>query len=511
MVGNCRELMRGMAEASVDAIVTDPPYHLTQASRGGSPRQNDPATPFGRTKLGSKGFMGKTWDGGNVAFDPEIWAQCLRVLKPGGHLLAFGGARTYHRLACAIEDAGFEIRDQVQWIYGSGFPKSRDVSKAIDEEAGAERTEITCRYKATGTARTMTGGNYGGGGNNIIERNEILKFAPVTDAARQWQGWGTALKPAHEPIVLARKPLIGTVAQNVQAFGTGALNIDGCLVGTTKDVPASPRKEQDRIYGRYAAQNGSEKGHDANIGRWPANIIHDGSDEVEEAFAAQSNVTKSTGGQASKPKGFGEFGGGSREIEKRDPGFGDIGTASRFFYCSKASKADREDGLEGMPEVMASELTNRAERSAGLVMDDGTRPNGKKNPYAGTSGEVRRNPHPTVKPTTLMRYLCRLITPPSGTVLDPFAGSGSTGRGAVIEGFNFIGIELDPEYAEIARKRIAAAAARRRTAPRPRQGGPEIPSVAAPHPPHPPQPPPRQRPHRAPQPLPLFAFLDAAE
>lgn len=299
--GDCREVLRAMAADSIDAVVTDPPYGLS--------------------------FMGKAWD--QSVPGPDYWREVIRVMKPGAHLLAFGGTRTYHRLVCAIEDAGFEIRDQIAWVYSTGFPKS-----------------------------------------------------PTLDGA--WQGWGAALKPAFEPIVLARKPLAGTVAANVLAHGTGAMNIDGCRIAGEK--PATTRGASGSN-GRYGSIKARGRIEDDGKGRWPPNLIHDGSDDAVSAF----------------PK-----------------------HAARFFYCSKASTADREDWLKRSSEISATE-----------------------------SGP-RRNHHTTVKPTDLMRYLCRLVTPPGGTVLDPFAGSGSTGRGAILEGFDFVGIELDHDYAEIARHRIDA-------------------------------------------------------
>jgi DNA modification methylase len=446
-VGDCRTLMREMPESSVDSIVTDPPYHLTSivkrfGSETAAPAKSNGATGvYGRA---SKGFMGQTWDGGDVAFDPETWAEVLRVLKPGGHLLAFSGSRTYHRMVCAIEDAGFEIRDQIMWVYGSGFPKSLDVSKAIDKAVGAER-----EYVGEGPYAGRKPRPYKGGTSLNISVNDPRQghpiTAPATNAARQWQGWGTALKPAHEPIVLARKPLVGTVADNVLQFGTGALNIDQCRVGhwtefDLRNMAVSSRGDQKGVVS--FGLKGSDQALDAHPnGRWPANLIHDGSDEVEAAFAAfgtktsgalspQHNVKESTG-----------WSGGSRaDRVKREFG-GNTGSASRFFYCAKASKADRDDGLDG-----------------------------------------ERSTHPTVKPTDLMRYLCRLVTPPGGTVLDPFCGSGSTGRGAVLEGFSFIGCELSPEYATIAEKRIAAVS-------------PE---------------PPERRPDPG-DPLPLFSWLEASQ
>jgi site-specific DNA-methyltransferase (adenine-specific) len=337
--------------------------------------------------------MGKRWDYDVPSV--EIWAECLRVLKPGGHLLAFAGTRTQHRMAVRIEDAGFEIRDMIAWVYGSGFPKSLDVSKAIDKDNGH------WRGKAGGVLSgndAMSGGNY--------ERTP--KGEPITPEAKQWQGWGTALKPALEPITVARKPLIGTVAENVLQHGTGAINVDGGRVGE----------------------------------RWPANFIHDGSEEVVALFPD----TKSGGGDKHGRKASTFCASTDWEAYKGTSNGGDSGSAARFFYCAKASKADRDAGCEKLQERSAGECVDRVEGSAGM-----------ESPRAGagrTSGS--RNHHPTVKPTDLMRYLCRLVTPPSGTVLDPFMGSGSTGKAAMLEGFAFVGIEREAEYVEIAKARIEA-------------------------------------------------------
>jgi len=356
--GNCIDVMRSMPDNSVDSIVTDPPYEL--------------------------GFMGKSWDSTGIAFNVEVWTEALRVLKPGGHLLAFSGSRTYHRMAVAIEDAGFQIRDQIMWIYGSGFPKSLDVSKAIDNKAGSKKADRTTSEPfEVNTFQTTI--------------RPINKGTPVTPEAQQWAGWGTALKPAHEPIVLARKPLIGTVAANVLEYGTGGLNIDGSRVGETVETwPAS------RSYAPGQLQPGGKGKNQATgdvpAGRFPANLIHDGSDEVAEL----------------------------------------LGDPARFFYCAKASKRDRNEGLDGFE-------TKQTTGGGGLTEAGGA---------YGSIKAPAKNFHPTVKPTDLMRYLVKLITPPNGTVLDPFTGSGSTGKGAVIEGFNFIGIELDPDYVAIATARI---------------------------------------------------------
>ena len=369
MQGDCIERLRELGDNSVDSVVTDPPYGL--------------------------GFMGKKWD----ALPPslEVFEECLRVLKPGGHLLAFGGSRTYHRLAVAVEDAGFDIRDQIMWVYGQGFPKSLDVSKAIDKAAGhVRKSDYKPNYKNT------THGNGMGGGVKTSED------PPATEAAKQWEGWGTALKPAHEPIVMARKPLAGTVAANVLEYGTGAINLDGCRVGasggTQKGNP--PKDLSNGIYGDGI--NGACDILDIGKGRFPANLIHDGSDEVVGLFpvSVARPVKSENIGKSGDGAKRGLFGSGSIV----QSGYYDTETsAARFFYCAKAGKKDRGEG----------------------------------------------NKHPTVKPTELMRYLCRLVTPPGGVVLDPFMGSGSTGKAAMLEGFEFIGIELDPDYFAIVENRIA--------------------------------------------------------
>lgn len=423
--GNCLDLLRELPDNHVDSIVTDPPYGLS--------------------------FMGKHWDYDVPAV--EIWAECLRVLKPGGHLLSFAGTRTQHRMCVNIEDAGFEIRDMIAWVYGSGFPKSLDVSKAIDKERkeDVEPVRVICRiiraamdargYKSRHLVKHFDGchprlvdhwaardtdsqpslptweqwlrlktvlciqdthdeevwrlnGRKGKPGDNYEKRevigakttnltpyqniggkNESGKIsvtAPATEAAKQWQGWGTALKPALEPITVARKPLIGTVAENVQTHGTGAINVDGCRVGSEERTYAPRGTSANASMIRVPEYRAGLSDKAVTVqGRWPANLLHDGSEEVTEL----------------------------------------LDNAARFFYCAKASKKDRGEG----------------------------------------------NKHPTVKPTDLMRYLCRLVTPPGGTVLDPFMGSGSTGKAAVLEGFKFIGIEREAEYVEIARKRIESA------------------------------------------------------
>ena len=400
--GDCLERLKELPNNSVDSVITDPPYGLS--------------------------FMGKKWD-----YDvpsEEVWRECLRVLKPGGHLLAFAGTRTQHRMAVRIEDAGFEIRDMIAWVYGSGFPKSLDVSKAIDKAAGAER-EVVGQTKRTG----KEAGTYGAmAGDNLIT-------APATDAAKQWDGWGTALKPALEPITVARKPLVGTVAENVLTHGTGAINVDGCRVGRDADDVSGWSQS-----GSNASENRSMSG--ANYareakpdaaGRWPANLIHDGSEEVVGLFPDGAPARLERTGRRGGSNWHGRESLGTPDAIGTWPA-DNGGSAARFFYCPKASKRDRDDGLVGF--------------SADVTTDGRNTP--IDNPYL--RGETtRKNTHPTVKPTDLMRYLCRLVTPPGGTVLDPFMGSGSTGKAAVLEGFNFIGIEREADYMEIAKARIDAA------------------------------------------------------
>jgi site-specific DNA-methyltransferase (adenine-specific) len=367
--GDCLGILRTIPEASVDSIVTDPPYGLA--------------------------FMGKRWDYDVPSV--EIWAECLRVLRPGGHILAFAGTRTQHRMAVRIEDAGFEIRDMIAWVYGSGFPKSLDVSKAIDQAAGAEREVVGETRKG---AQSESTGRYGAWGDGITPT------APATPEAQQWSGWGTALKPALEPITVARKPLEGTVAANVLAHGTGALNVDGCRIAASDGYTENAVTQGvNTARTSYAPAVDRRTFEPSTSGRWPANLIHDGSDEVVAGFPETDPARVGRRGRAhGRYTNFDAPDG----IRGHDD---DGGSAARFFYCAKASAEDRGPG----------------------------------------------NHHPTVKPTDLMRYLCRLVTPPDGVVLDPFTGSGSTGRGAVLEGFAFIGCELDPEYLEIARTRILAA------------------------------------------------------
>jgi len=385
---DCLEGMKLLDGNSVDSIVTDPPYEL--------------------------GFMGKKWDSTGIAYNVDLWKECLRVLKPGGHLLAFGGTRTYHRMVCAIEDAGFEIRDCIQWLYGSGFPKSHDISKAIDKKLGAKREVIG---KSARNDRVLPSG-HGGYHGNIQDtyRNkgrqkvQLEITTPATPEAQRWEGWGTALKPANEPIVLARKPISEkTIAENVLKWGTGGLNIDGCRVGW--------KDERDRKNGWRASPSNDDKneytsfksgsfGKQNEQGRFPANVILD--EEAGKLLDEQSGISKGSS-KPRKNKGTGNICYGDyKTIITQNDAWGDSGGASRFFYCAKASKKERGEG----------------------------------------------NIHPTVKPLSLIKYLITLVTPPGGICLDPFEGSGTHALACIDLGVDFIGFELEEEYCNIANLRI---------------------------------------------------------
>lgn len=393
----CVAGMRAMPDNCIAAVVTDPPYGLSKEPNVAEVLRHWLAGDDYQHTGG--GFMGKAWD--SFVPGPSVWREVLRVLKPGGHVLSFSGTRTYDLSVLAMRIAGFEIRDQLAWIYGTGFPKSLDVAKAIGQLQHAEPVitphptnacpggpwcECTARDERSQSGATKHPPHY---------------VWPAGSDAEQWSGWGTALKPAQEPIVLARKPLVGTVAANVLAHGTGGINVDACRIeGAKPDTTrgaggqhgvTSPRGAQGRIL-------------DDGRGRWPANVLFDSEDIYPpEAFDKDGN---------------------------------------RFFYVTKPSPSEREAGLDHLPLVAAEVDTGREPDSAG-----------GQHGRAGRHGE-RRNHHPTVKPIELMRYLIRLITPPGGIVLDPFAGSGTTGVAAALEGFDFLGFEMMADYAEIARARI---------------------------------------------------------
>ena len=405
------DLLEVIEPNTIDSVVTDPPYELN--------------------------FMNKGWDRSGIAFQKETWEKPFKALKPGGYLLAFGGSRTFHRIAVAIEDAGFEIRDVIMWVYGSGFPKSLDIGKAIDKMFGAEREVIN-----DVTDRRKDGTTYGLGHSGKLTSNES-----ITDKAKQWQGWGTALKPAYEPVIVARKPLKGTVAQNVMKYGVGGINIDECRVETDDkwDGRKLPNAKNGVTWGG-SLNSSSSSSHE--LGRFPANFIHDGSDEVTSKFPsteAGGSLTKEY--QDNAPL-YGDYG-----MKPTFDSYGDNGNASRFFYTAKASKKDRDEGLSIEAKYPSSAEFRPNHMEKALNGEDG-------NPYG--RWQPRKNIHPTVKPCELMQYLVRLVTPKGGTVLDPFMGSGSTGKATMFENrerqanYKFIGIDLDldNQYCEIASARI---------------------------------------------------------
>lgn len=403
--GSMLDMLEHIEPNSIDSVVTDPPYEIN--------------------------FMNKGWDNAGVSFQPDTWKKCYEVLKPGGYLLAFGGSRTFHRIACAIEDAGFEIRDTIIWLYGSGFPKSMNIGLAVDKK-------------------------------NI--ENSERKAQPIYEAQNEWGGWGSCLKPSFEPIIVARKPLAGTLVDNVLTYGVGGINIDECR------VPANPGEYDIRHYTKEDCfQNLKPKESKFQVkpqpeGRFPANTIltYDDNDydEVCGGFPDSGNGNNGTpynyAGREYNNKETSMFNGDKPQSPSN---YNDNGSASRYFYCAKASKKDRDEGLDKFDVKVTGELQGgRKEGSAGSlrVRKDGSI---GVNPYAG-KGSPKRNTHPTVKPTELMQYLIRLVTPNGGTILDPFNGSGSTGKAAMYEnrernkGYKYIGIELTEEYLPIAKARI---------------------------------------------------------
>lgn len=383
LVGDNMVTLKGLADNSVDSVVTDPPYGLS--------------------------FMGKKWD--YQVPSVELWREVFRVLKPGGHVLSFGGTRTYHRMVVNIEDAGFEIRDQIMWIYGSGFPKSHDVSKGIDARIlyGASNPRSVKKAIAD---RPGEGRATGSLPNNGVMSEERVSNGTNDNAAtpegKKWQGWGTALKPANEPIVLARKPLVGTVAANVEQYGTGGLNIDASRIEGRERTDYGLENATRNNSNTYGA-DGTSANFDSSKGRWPANVLFD--EEAAAVLDAQSGTLKSGALNQANIKADNKKYGQHDAYTNPKTFAPDSGGASRFFYVAKASKRERGEG----------------------------------------------NVHPTVKPIKLMEYLVKLVTPPNGTVLDPFTGSGTTGVACKNLGFEFIGCELDSNYVEIATKRIEAA------------------------------------------------------
>ena len=473
--GDCIEEMQKLIDdgKQVDSIVTDPPYHLTSITErfgkeGSAPAQHGTDGAFARA---SKGFMGKEWDGGDIAFRKETWELAYKLLKPGGHLLAFSGSRTYHRMAVAIEDAGFDIRDQIMWLYGSGFPKSLNIGKGVDKKLGNERIKTgqtkTHSNKGMPQAEERTAIGAGAFGQEVEEE--------ITVGTTEWEGWGTALKPAHEPIVMARKALSeNSIVANVLKHGTGGINIDGCRIeGEVNRPPTNPSfrdvakealarggldklsfgQDRDRPIERkkvvrksrsedgvWTDDNSGMKAEGSEFadadprGRFPANVMHDGSEVVKDIFPH----TKSGKDKNPTEGNVSGFFGNNMGYYSKDANYGDEGSAARYFYCPKVSRTERDKGLSGKKDGKPVRWNK-----AGEWTNDTT---------------PAKNSHPTVKPVELMKYLCRMVTPKGGTVLDIFMGSGSTGMAAKDEGFDFIGIEKDKEYFQIAEQRIKVTA-----------------------------------------------------
>jgi len=412
MLGNCLDRLKELDDNSVDSIVTDPPYGIS--------------------------FMGKKWDYDVPAVN--IWEECFRVLKPGGHLLAFAGTRTQHRMAVNIEDAGFEIRDMIAWVYGSGFPKSMNMGKMVDKHlrgVGIGRPDP--KSPLHGTKRQKIDGENAKHDMSPLYKTTQKEYEYDYEISKKWDGWGTALKPALEPITVARKPVAEkTVAENVLKYGTGAINIDESRVDTGAKKWEKPR-------GGIWKTDAEAKLIDNPQGRFPANLIHDGSDEVVELFPNTAPSKATNRGKQSDIRGdnYGRSKGALLDGSDSVRGHTDNGgSAARFFYCAKASKKDRDEGLDHMEEQQF------------VQWQTGNGASGKPSSMSEGRDTKRKNTHPTVKPTDLMKYLVRMVTPKGGVVLDPFMGSGSTGKAAKLEGFDFIGIEMDEEYFLLAKSRI---------------------------------------------------------
>jgi len=458
--GNMLDMLEAISPESIDSIVTDPPYGLTSivdrfGKEGSAPAKHGKDGSFARL---SRGFMGKEWDGSGIEYNVDAWRKCYKVLKSGGYLLAFGGSRTFHRIACAIEDAGFEIRDTIMWLYGSGFPKSMNIGLALDKKNGIDNR----------TGNIKTDGGVGGGVRCFSDDNYVWKREyEERKAQNEWSGWGTALKPAYEPVIVARKPFKGSCVDNVVKYGVGGINIDECRIELEEGYvfkETNRHSRQNNVFTADSCGFESENNHTASAspdGRFPANVIltYDETDfdEVCGGFPVGGKNGTISKDYSNNALIYGKY--------NKTPAFeayNDSGSASRYFYCAKASKKDRDEGLDGFEEKTTHELQGRKPNSLGSIMADDANHKGRNNPanpYAG-AGMPKRNTHPTVKPTSLMQYLIRLVTPNGGTVLDPFNGSGSTGKAVMYEnaernkGYKYIGIELTEEYLPIAKARI---------------------------------------------------------
>ena len=450
--GDSFEVLDTLEEKSIDAIVTDPPYGLTSITKRFGKEDSTPAKEGkdGSFVRLSKGFMGKTWDGTGIEHNVDFWKKCFKVLKPGGYLLSFGGTRTFHRIACAIEDAGFEIRDTLMWLYGSGFPKSQNVGLAIDKKNGVESKVVGRIRGASSTGKNLVGNDTFVAKNQYEDGTYDIKIAQ-----NEYAGYGTCLKPAYEPIIMARKPVEGTVADNMLKYGVGGINIDECRVGDDLIKGGTVPKMGAGNLGicNFKTRNAERIDYPEHLGRFPANVITDGSDEVK-ANMPFTNPSKQVLGGANRksqtqegsisPCGWKE----TNRVKKTE-GYNDNGgSASRYFYCAKASKKDRDEGLDNFESVKINLTQNGGNRKE----------NGKsmlENPNIS-----KKNIHPTVKPVELMQYLVRLVAPKGAVVLDPFCGSGSTGKACMYENternanYKFIGIEMTEEYLPIIVARI---------------------------------------------------------
>lgn len=411
--GNMLDMLEVIQPNSIDSIVCDPPYELN--------------------------FMNRDWDRSGIAFNVEAWKKCYEVLKPGGYLLAFGGSRTFHRIACAIEDAGFEIRDTIMWLYGSGFPKSMNIGLAIDKKNKVES-------KIVGTKKTHDFSKHKGSMmsfSNTEEQETKTNVVNIKQAQNEWQGWGTALKPAYEPIIVARKPFNGSLVDNVLSYGVGGLNIDECRVGESGGIKKINVEPNSGSKNSGFGCNGQKE--ELNDGRFPANVIHDGSEEVISGFP--NTTSRSIEGGQSVDWGFDNDAKYGYKV-RMGGGYNDSGSAARYFYSAKASKKDRDEGLD----LAGFEETR--------VTDGSMHTNPETARMYGARSALRRNIHPTVKPCELMQYLVRLVSPKGATILDPFMGSGSTGKAVMFENrernanYKFIGIDLEEKYCQVANARI---------------------------------------------------------
>ncbi len=436
--GNMLDMLEVIKPNSIDAIVTDPPYEL--------------------------GFMGKSWDSSGIAFQKSTWEKCFEVLKPGGYILAFGGSRTFHRIACAIEDAGFEIRDTIMYLYGSGFPKSMNIGLAIDKKMGVESKVVG--VGRSGKPETHT--------NSLnLVNNPFGGEYEIKEAQNEWNGWGTQLKPSYEPIVVARKPCEGSIVDNVLKYGVGGINIDECRVGNEeRTIPVNAEEIEIKQNGTHMDSLHKNQQHErvaTTFGRFPANVIHDGSEEAISGFPTSEHPNGSiTNPNLKNSLGNNGIYGKYSEKQPLWDAYQDSGSAARYFYCAKTSKFDREEGLEELEGKKRFQQGNYSQSPVCSVCGktfNGTNDHSLCGEHtmiykSKEDNTVVKNNHPTVKPCELMRYLIRLVSPKGATILDPFNGSGSTGKAAMLENkefgknYKYIGIELTEEYLPIAKARI---------------------------------------------------------